>query len=135
MSSPIRVLLAKVGLDGHDRGVKVVARTLRDAGMDVIYTGLHRTPLEVVNAAIQEDVDVLGISLLSGAHMTICPKIMDLLKERDAADTIVVVGGVVPDEDVAFLKEIGVKELLLQDTPPAKIVETLTRLVEERGPR
>ncbi|MEL0069447.1 MAG: cobalamin B12-binding domain-containing protein [Betaproteobacteria bacterium] len=135
MSSPIRVLLAKVGLDGHDRGVKVVARTLRDAGMDVIYTGLHRTPLEVVNAAIQEDVDVLGISLLSGAHMTICPKIMDLLKEKDAADTIVVVGGVVPDEDVAFLKEIGVKELLLQDTPPAKIVETLTRLVEERGPR
>ncbi len=135
MSSPIRVLLAKVGLDGHDRGVKVVARTLRDAGMDVIYTGLHRTPLEVVNAAIQEDVDVLGISLLSGAHMTICPKIMDLLKEKDAADTIVVVDGVVPDEDVAFLKEIGVKELLLQDTPPAKIVETLTRLVEERGPR
>jgi len=135
MSSPIRVLLAKVGLDGHDRGVKVVARTLRDAGMDVIYTGLHRTPLEVVNAAIQEDVDVLGISLLSGAHMTICPKIMDLLKEKDAADTIVVVGGVVPDEDVAYLKEIGVKELLLQDTPPAKIVETLTRLVEERGPR
>ncbi|MEK9963400.1 MAG: cobalamin B12-binding domain-containing protein [Betaproteobacteria bacterium] len=135
MSSPIRVLLAKVGLDGHDRGVKVVARTLRDAGMDVIYTGLHRTPLEVVNAAIQEDVDVLGISLLSGAHMTICPKIMDLLKEKDAEDTIVVVGGVVPDEDVAFLKEIGVKELLLQDTPPAKIVETLTRLVEERGPR
>ncbi|MEK9877279.1 MAG: cobalamin-dependent protein, partial [Betaproteobacteria bacterium] len=95
----------------------------------------HRTPLEVVNAAIQEDVDVLGISLLSGAHMTICPKIMDLLKEKDAEDTIVVVGGVVPDEDVAFLKEIGVKELLLQDTPPAKIVETLTRLVEERGPR
>jgi len=135
MSSPIRVLLAKVGLDGHDRGVKVVARTLRDAGMDVIYTGLHRTPLEVVNAAIQEDVDVLGISLLSGAHMTICPKIMDLLKEKDAEDTIVVVGGVVPDEDVAYLKEIGVKELLLQDTPPAKIVETLTRLVEERGPR
>jgi methylmalonyl-CoA mutase cobalamin-binding domain/chain len=135
MSSPIRVLLAKVGLDGHDRGVKVVARTLRDAGMDVIYTGLHRTPLEVVNAAIQEDVDVLGISLLSGAHMTICPKIMDLLKEKDAEDTIVVVGGVVPDEDVAFLKEIGVKELLLQDTPPAKIVETLNRLVEERGPR
>ena len=135
MSSPIRVLLAKVGLDGHDRGVKVVARTLRDAGMDVIYTGLHRTPLEVVNAAIQEDVDVLGISLLSGAHMTICPKIMDLLKEKDAEDTIVVVGGVVPDEDVAFLREIGVKELLLQDTPPAKIVETLTRLVEERGPR
>ena len=135
MSSPIRVLLAKVGLDGHDRGVKVVARTLRDAGMDVIYTGLHRTPDEVVNAAIQEDVDVLGISLLSGAHMTICPKIMALLDEKDASDTIVVVGGVVPDEDVNALKEMGVKELLLQDTPPNKIVETLQRLVDERGPR
>ena len=135
MSSPIRVLLAKVGLDGHDRGVKVVARTLRDAGMDVIYTGLHRTPDEVVNAAIQEDVDVLGISLLSGAHMTICPKIMALLEGKDASDTIVVVGGVVPDEDVNALKEMGVKELLLQDTPPNKIVETLQRLVDERGPR
>jgi len=135
MSSPIRVLLAKVGLDGHDRGVKVVARTLRDAGMDVIYTGLHRTPDEVVNAAIQEDVDVLGISLLSGAHMTLCPKIMALLEEKNASDTIVVVGGVVPDEDVNALKEMGVKELLLQDTPPNKIVETLQRLVDERGPR
>ena len=135
MSSPIRVLLAKVGLDGHDRGVKVVARTLRDAGMDVIYTGLHRTPEEVVHSAIQEDVDVLGISLLSGAHMTICPKIMKLLKDQGAEDTIVVVGGVVPDEDVAPLKEMGVKELLLQDTPPKQIVETLQHLVAERGPR
>ncbi len=135
MSSPIRVLLAKVGLDGHDRGVKVVARTLRDAGMDVIYTGLHRTPEEVVHAAVQEDVDVLGVSLLSGAHMTICPKIMKLLSEQDAADTIVVVGGVVPDEDVAKLKQMGVKELLLQDTPPKQIIETLERLVAERGPR
>ena len=135
MSSPIRVLLAKVGLDGHDRGVKVVARTLRDAGMDVIYTGLHRTAEEVVHSALQEDVDVLGISLLSGAHMTICPKIMQLLREKGAEDTIVVVGGVVPDEDVAPLKEMGVKELLLQDTPPKQIVETLQRLVTERGPR
>ena len=135
MSSPIRVLLAKVGLDGHDRGVKVVARTLRDAGMDVIYTGLHRTPEEVVHSAIQEDVDVLGISLLSGAHMTICPKIMKLLKEQGAEDTIVVVGGVVPDEDIAPLKKMGVKELLLQDTPPKQIVETLENLVAERGPR
>ncbi|MGD2140891.1 MAG: cobalamin B12-binding domain-containing protein [Burkholderiales bacterium] len=135
MSSPIRVLLAKVGLDGHDRGVKVVARTLRDAGMDVIYTGLHRSPDEVVHSAIQEDVDVLGISLLSGAHMTICPKIMKLLKDQGAEDTIVVVGGVVPDEDVKPLKDMGVKELLLQDTPPKQIVETLERLVAERGPR
>ena len=135
MSTPIRVLLAKVGLDGHDRGVRVVARTLRDAGMDVIYTGLHRTPDEVVHSAIQEDVDVLGISLLSGAHMTICPKIMKLLQEQGAEDTIVVVGGVVPDEDIAPLKAMGVKELLLQDTPPMQIVETLERLVAERGPR
>ena len=135
MSSPIRVLLAKVGLDGHDRGVKVVARTLRDAGMDVIYTGLHRTPEEVVTSAVQEDVDVLGISLLSGAHMTICPRLMALLREKGAEDTIVVVGGVVPDEDVQPLMDMGVKELLLQDTPPKQIVETLERLVAERGPR
>ncbi len=135
MPPPIRVLLAKVGLDGHDRGVKVVARTLRDAGMDVIYTGLHRTPEEVVTSALQEDVDVLGISLLSGAHMTICPRILQLLRDKGADDVIVVVGGVVPDEDVAALKEMGVKELLLQDTPPRAIIETLTRLVTERGPR
>src|SRR5438045_1015167 len=132
---PIRVLLAKVGLDGHDRGVKVVARTLRDAGMDVIYTGLHRSPEEVVSAAIQEDVDVLGISLLSGAHMTICPKILKLLEEKGAGDMIVVVGGVMPDEDAAALKKLGVREILLQDTPPREIVETLKRLVAERGPR
>lgn len=135
MNQAIRVLLAKVGLDGHDRGVKVVARTLRDAGMDVIYTGLHRTPEEVVTSAIQEDVDILGISLLSGAHMTICPRVLELLRERGAEDIIVVVGGVVPDEEVATLKEMGVREVLLQDTAPKNIVETLTRLVEERGPR
>ena len=131
----IRVLIAKVGLDGHDRGVKVVARTLRDAGMDVIYTGLHRTPEEVVQAAIQEDVDILGISLLSGAHMTICPRILSLLKDKGAEDIITVVGGVMADEDVAALKQMGVREILLQDTPPRQIVETLTQLVAERGPR
>ena len=135
MTQPIRVLLAKVGLDGHDRGVKVVARTLRDAGMDVIYTGLHRTPEEVVQAAIQEDVDILGISLLSGAHMTICPRILNLLKDKGAEDIITVVGGVMSDEDVAALKRLGVREILLQDTPPKQIVETLTQLVAERGPR
>ena len=135
MQQSIRVLLAKVGLDGHDRGVKVVARTLRDAGMDVIYTGLHRTPEEVVTSAIQEDVDILGISLLSGAHMTICPRVMQLLRERGAEDILVVVGGVVPDEDVPALRQIGVREILLQDTAPRQIVERLTRLVEERGPR
>jgi methylmalonyl-CoA mutase C-terminal domain/subunit len=135
LAQPIRVLLAKVGLDGHDRGVKVVARTLRDAGMDVIYSGLHRTPEEVVNAAVQEDVDVLGVSLLSGVQLTIFPKIFQLLTIKGADDMIVVAGGVMPDEDVAELKKMGVKEVLLQDTPPEAIVATLTRLVSERGER
>ncbi|GJE61501.1 cobalamin B12-binding domain-containing protein [Methylobacterium trifolii] len=135
MSQPIRVLLAKVGLDGHDRGVKVVARTLRDAGMDVIYSGLHRTPEEVVTAAIQEDVDVLGVSLLSGVQLTVFPKIFKLLGDQGADDLIVIAGGVMPDEDVAAIKEMGVREVLLQDTPPDEIVATLKRLVEERGER
>lgn len=135
MSDVIRVIVAKVGLDGHDRGVKIVARTLRDAGMDVIYTGLHRTPEEVVDAAIQEDVDVLGVSILSGAHMTVLPKILMLLKECDAEDIIVVGGGVMPDEDAVQLKAQGVKEILLQDTPPDTIVSTIRRLVAERGPK
>jgi methylmalonyl-CoA mutase cobalamin-binding domain/chain len=134
-SAPIRVVIAKVGLDGHDRGVKIVARTLRDAGMDVIYTGLHRTPEEVVEAAIQEDVDVIGVSILSGAHMTVFPRIVKLLEERGAEDILVVGGGVIPDEDLPRLREIGVKELLLQDTPPAQIVASIERLVAERGPR
>ena len=135
MNTPIRVLLAKVGLDGHDRGVKVVARTLRDAGMDVVYSGLHRTPEEVVNTAIQEDVDVLGVSLLSGVQLTVFPKLFRLLDERGASDIIVVAGGVMPAEDVDAIKKMGVREVLLQDTPPQSIVETLTRLVAERGPR
>lgn len=134
-SDIIRVLIAKVGLDGHDRGVKVVARTLRDAGMDVIYTGLHRTPEEVVRAAIQEDVDIIGVSILSGAHMTVFPRLIELLKENKAEDIIVTGGGVIPDEEVNKLKEIGVKEILLQDTPPQDIIETMQRLVAERGPR
>ena len=135
MSTPIRVMLAKVGLDGHDRGVKVVARALRDAGMDVIYTGLHRTADEVVTAAIQEDVDVLGVSLLSGVQMTVFPKIFDRLKKEGADDMIVVAGGVMPDEDVAALKKMGVKEVMLQDTPPQAIIDRLRQLVSERGPR
>ncbi len=135
MEQPIRVLLAKVGLDGHDRGIKVVARALRDAGMDVIYTGLHRTPDEVVTAAIQEDVDVLGVSLLSGVQLTVFPKIFRLLKEQGAEDLIVVAGGVMPDEDVAELKRLGVSEVMLQDTPPQAIIDTLRKLVAERGAR
>jgi 2-hydroxyisobutanoyl-CoA mutase small subunit len=134
-SENIRVIIAKVGLDGHDRGVKIVARALRDAGMDVIYTGLHRTAEEVVDAAVQEDVDVLGVSLLSGAHMTIFPKILKLLEQKDAGDILVVGGGVMPDEEAAELKSMGVKEILLQDTPPDAIVSTIRRLVAERGPK
>ncbi|HKD25681.1 MAG TPA: cobalamin B12-binding domain-containing protein [Xanthobacteraceae bacterium] len=135
MNVPIRVLLAKVGLDGHDRGIKVVARALRDAGMDVIYSGLHRTPDEVVTAAIQEDVDVLGVSLLSGVQMTVFPKIFAELRKKGADDIIVVAGGVMPDEDVVALKKMGVKEVMLQDTPLQAIVEALRRLVTERGAR
>lgn len=138
MSAPdsnIRVLIAKVGLDGHDRGVKVVARTLRDAGMDVIYTGLHRTPEEVVEAAVQEDVDVIGVSILSGAHMTVFPRILQSLKERGADDIIVVGGGVIPDDEVALLKQQGVKDIMMQDTPPDAIVGMVRRVVAERGPR
>ena len=134
-SAPIRVLLAKVGLDGHDRGVKVVARTLRDAGMDVIYSGLHRTPEEVVNTALQEDVDVLGVSLLSGVQLTVFPKLFGLLAERGADDLIVVAGGVMPDEDARAIRAMGVREVLLQDTPPQAIVDSIRRLVAERGAR
>ena len=134
-TTPIRVLLSKVGLDGHDRGVKVVARILRDAGMDVIYAGLHRSPEEVVKAAIQEDVDVLGISLLSGAHMPLFARVIELLKEHEAGDIILVGGGLMPDSDVVKLKEMGVAAILDQETTPNEIVSTLRRLVHERGPR
>ena len=129
-SPPIRVLLAKVGLDGHDRGVRIVARALRDAGMEVVYTGLHRRPDEVVTAAIHEDVDVLGVSILSGAHMTVFPRIIDLLTTQGVVDEILLLGGgVIPDEDVAILKGLGVAEILGQETRPGDIVETVRRLV------
>jgi methylmalonyl-CoA mutase C-terminal domain/subunit len=132
---PIRVLVAKVGLDGHDRGAKVVARALRDAGMDVIYTGLHRSPEEVVAAAVQEDVDVLGISILSGAHMTLFPRVRALMRAAGAEDIILVGGGVIPDEDVESLKALGVADVILQDTPPDAIVARLRELVAGRAPR
>jgi methylmalonyl-CoA mutase C-terminal domain/subunit len=135
MNRRVRIVVAKPGLDGHDRGAKIVARALRDAGMEVVYTGLHQTPEMIVNAAIQEDVDVIGVSILSGAHMTVFPRLINLLRERGADDILVVGGGVIPDDDLPKLREIGVRELLLQDTPPAKIVETIRRLVAERGPR
>ncbi|OGL01123.1 MAG: methylmalonyl-CoA mutase [Candidatus Rokubacteria bacterium RIFCSPHIGHO2_12_FULL_73_22] len=122
MSGAIRVLIAKVGLDGHDRGAKVVARALRDAGMEVIYTGLHRTPEEVVAAAVQEDVDVVGVSLLSGAHLTLIPRLAELLRRSDARDIALVVGGVIPDEDVPVLRDLGAADVVLQDTPPDEVV-------------
>lgn len=131
----IRVMVAKVGLDGHDRGVKIVARCLRDAGMEVVYTGLHRTPEQVVEAAVQEDVDVLGVSLLSGAHMTIFPRVISLLKRHGVDDMLLLGGGVMPDADIDELKALGVAEILGQDTPPDVIVETVRRLVRERGRR
>jgi methylmalonyl-CoA mutase cobalamin-binding domain/chain len=130
MTQGIRVLIAKVGLDGHDRGAKVVARALRDGGMDVIYTGLHRTPEEVVAAVVQEDVDVLGVSILSGAHMTLLPRILELLRASDASDVLLVAGGVIPDEDLPALREAGVAEIFLQETPPATLVARVRELVE-----
>ena len=132
----IRVLTAKVGLDGHDRGVKIVSRALRDAGMEVIYSGLHRTPEEIVAAAIQEDVDVIGLSILSGAHMTLFPRILELLKERDVLDRFIVVGGgVIPDDDVEALKAMGVRDILGQDTAPDTVAARIRELVAVRGAR
>jgi methylmalonyl-CoA mutase C-terminal domain/subunit len=133
--APIRVLVAKVGLDGHDRGARVVARCLRDAGMDVIYTGLHRTPEEVVAAALQEDVDVIGISILSGAHMTLVPRVLQLMHDAGADDTLLVVGGVIPDEDVPELRALGAAEVFLQETPPDQIVLRIRALVAAREAR
>jgi methylmalonyl-CoA mutase C-terminal domain/subunit len=129
---PIRVLLAKVGLDGHDRGVKVVARALRDGGMEVVYTGLHRRPHEVVEAALQEDVDAIGVSILSGAHLTLLPKIRALMRERGLDDVALVVGGVIPDEDVPALEAIGVGEVVGQEATPDEVVAAVRRAVAGR---
>lgn len=130
---PIRVLVAKPGLDGHDRGARIVARALRDAGMEVIYTGLHQTPEMIVNAAIQEDVDVIGISILSGAHMTVFPKVMGLLKEHGADDMIVIGGGVIQAEDMPKLQALGVRALFDAEATTQDLVGGITRLVAERA--
>jgi len=117
-SGPLRVVVAKVGLDGHDRGAKIIARALRDAGMEVMYTGLHQTPEEIVATVIQEDADAVGVSILSGAHMALVPKIVELLREAEAGDVLVAVGGTIPDKDIASLKSIGVVEVF---TPGADL--------------
>lgn len=129
---PIRILVAKPGLDGHDRGARIVARALRDAGMEVIYSGLHQTPEMIVNAAIQEDVDVIGISILSGAHMTVFPRVMSLLKGHGAGDMIVVGGGVIQAEDMPALKALGVSALFDAEATTQDLVDGITRLVAER---
>ena len=121
--SPIRVVVAKPGLDGHDRGAKVVARALRDAGMEVVYTGLHQTPEQIVEAAIQEDADAVGLSVLSGAHMTLFAKVVDLLKQRDASDIVVFGGGIIPDDDLPELKRMGVATVFTPGATTTEIVE------------
>src|SRR5712675_407161 len=120
MNAPIRILVAKPGLDGHDRGAKIIARALRDAGMEVVYTGLHQTPEMIVNAALQEDVQVIGLSILSGAHNAIVPRVMELLQQKKMTDVLVVIGGIVPDEDAAQLKKLGVAAVY----PPGSSLES-----------
>lgn len=131
MERKIRVLIAKAGLDGHDRGAKVIAAALRDAGMEVIYTGLRQTPEMIVEAAIQEDVDVIGISILSGAHMTIFPKVLKLMKEKGLDDVLLTGGGIIPKEDIQKLKEMGVGELFTPGTPTTAIAEYIKKWYNE----
>jgi methylmalonyl-CoA mutase C-terminal domain/subunit len=130
VNRPYRVVVAKPGLDGHDRGAKVIARALRDAGFEVIYTGLHQTPEQVVEAVIQEDADAVGLSLLSGAHMTLVPRVIDLLQQRDAADVIVMCGGIIPEADIPTLKEAGVAAVFTPGTPLPTIAEWLEHALD-----
>ncbi len=131
MDTAIRVLVAKPGLDGHDRGAKVIARALRDAGMEVIYTGLRQTPEMIVNAALEEDVQVIGLSILSGAHNAIVPRVMDLLRAKDMSDVLVVVGGIVPDEDAAELKKLGVAEVFQPGASLERIIQFIRNSVKQ----
>ena len=119
----IRVVVAKPGLDGHDRGAKIIARALRDAGMEVIYTGLHQTPEQIVETALQEDADAVGLSILSGAHMTLVPRVVELLRQQDAGDVVVTVGGTIPAQDIPELKELGVAEVFTPGAPTAAIID------------
>ena len=129
----IRVVIAKPGLDGHDRGAKVIARALRDAGMEVIYTGLRQTPEQIVGAALQEDADVIGMSILSGAHMHICPRVMELLQEKGLDDVLVVIGGIIPDVDIPKLQAIGVKGIFLPGSPMQQIIDFINANVRPRA--
>ncbi len=131
MSKIIRVLVAKPGLDGHDRGAKVIARALRDAGMEVIYTGLRQTPEQIVAAAIQEDVDVVGMSLLSGAHNYLFPRVVELLKEQGADDILVIGGGVIPDDDIPGLKEAGIAEIFTPGTTTTEMIEFIRNNIKD----
>ncbi|MDR5690045.1 MAG: cobalamin B12-binding domain-containing protein [Armatimonadota bacterium] len=133
MQERIRILIAKPGLDGHDRGAKVVARALRDAGFEVIYTGLHQTPEMIVTAAIQEDVDAIGLSILSGAHMALFPRILELLRQRGVDDIVVFAGGIIPDDDIAALKAMGIREVFTPGTSLAEIVQWVRENVKPRG--
>jgi len=126
----IRVVVAKPGLDGHDRGAKIIARALRDAGMEVIYTGLHQTPEQIVETVIQEDADAVGLSILSGAHMTLVPKIVELLGEQEAGDVVVTVGGTIPSDDIPQLKELGVDEVFTPGASSQEIVDFISQRVE-----
>ena len=132
MRRPYRVVVAKPGLDGHDRGAKVIARALRDAGFEVIYTGLHQTPEQVVEAVVQEDADAVGLSLLSGAHMTLVPRVMSLLAARGAGDVLVVCGGIIPDADIPVLKQAGVAEVFTPGAPLQRIAEWLQSALDAR---
>jgi methylmalonyl-CoA mutase C-terminal domain/subunit len=131
MNRPIRILVAKVGLDGHDRGAKIIATSLRDAGMEVIYTGLRQTPEMVVNTALQEDVDAIGVSILSGAHMTVFPKIMQFMKEKGLTDVLVTGGGIIPDNDMKILNDLGVGKLFQPGTNTKEIVTYISEWVKE----
>ncbi len=126
---PIRVVIAKPGLDGHDRGAKVIARALRDAGMEVIYTGLRQTPEQIVSAALQEDADVIGVSVLSGAHLHVCTRLVELLRTQHMDDVLVLVGGIIPDQDIARLEAIGIHGIFLPGTPMQSIIEFITSRV------
>jgi methylmalonyl-CoA mutase, C-terminal domain len=128
----IRVVIAKPGLDGHDRGAKVIARSLRDAGMEVIYMGLRQTPEQIVGAALQEDADAIGLSILSGAHMHICPRVMQLLEEKGLDDVLVVIGGIIPDVDIPKLEAMGVKGIFLPGTPMQEIITFISTNVRPR---